>query len=125
MYLACSAALHQGSRIPTPLEALPELQASVLKTKHCIVADYDWIPFGFGAEVAAIVSEKCFGYLKSPVTRIGFAHTPCPTTRPLENVFYPTAVDIIRVIEEKFKLDPADLSEEQFYNYEHRFKGPF
>lgn len=101
------------------------IAASVLKTGHCIVADYDWIPFGFGAEVAAVVSEKCFGHLKSPVTRIGFAHTPCPTTRPLENVFYPTAEDIIRIIERKLNLETADLSQEQFYNYEHRFKGPF
>ena len=111
-------------RTIAPLD-IDTITASVSKTGHLIVADYDWIPYGFGAEVAALVSEKCFGELKSPVERLGFAHTPCPTTRPLEDVFYPTAVDIIRVIERKLGLKPADLSAEQFYNYEHRFKGPF
>lgn len=111
-------------RTITPLDE-ETITASVMKTGHCVVADYDWIPFGFGAEVAAVVSEKCFGRLKSPVSRIGFAYTPCPTTRPLEDVFYPTAINIIRVIEKKLSLEAADLSGEQFYNYEHRFKGPF
>ena len=111
-------------RTIAPLD-IDTIAASVSKTGHCIVADYDWMPYGFGAEVAALVSEKCFGQLKSPVERLGFAHTPCPTTRPLENVFYPTAIDIIRVIERKLGLAQSDLSQEQFYNYEHRFKGPF
>ena len=98
---------------------------SVRKTGHCIVADNDWVDCGFGAEVAARVSEKCFGQLRSPVKRIGFASTPCPTVRCLENEFYPNAVDIIRAIEEKLGRDPIDLSEEDFYSHERRFKGPF
>lgn len=98
---------------------------SVNKTGHCIVADNDWIHCGFGAELAARISEKCFNDLKSPVNRIGFAQAPCPTTRPLENEFYPNAINIIRLIEEKLKLDPTDLSNEEFYGWENRFKGPF
>lgn len=98
---------------------------SVKKTRHCIVADYDWVYCGFSAEVAAAVSENCFSNLKSPVLRLGFVHTPCPTTRPLENVFYPNAVTIIRAIEKKLKLKRANLSHEQFYSYENKFKGPF
>jgi pyruvate dehydrogenase E1 component beta subunit len=98
---------------------------SVLKTGHCIVADNDWTFCGLGAELAARVSEKCFGKLKSPVERIGFAHTPCPTARHLENEFYPNAVNIIRKVEEKLGLDPTDLSGENFFSHENRFKGPF
>jgi len=98
---------------------------SVRKTGHCIVADNDWTDCGFGAEVAARVSEKCFGQLKSPVKRIGFAPTPCPTVRCLENEFYPNAVDIIRAVEDKLGLDPIDLSNEDFYSHERRFKGQF
>ncbi len=98
---------------------------SVKKTGHCIVADNDWMNCGFSAEVAARVSEKCFGKLKSPVYRIGFASTPCPCTRPLENCFYPNAIDIIRAIEAKLDLPETDLSNEDFYSYEHKFKGPF
>lgn len=99
--------------------------ASVEKTGHCIVADNDWLDCGFSAEVAARVSEKCFGRLKTPVKRIGFAPTPCPTVRCLENEFYPNAVDIIRAVEGKLDLKPIDLSNDEFYSHTLRFKGPF
>jgi pyruvate dehydrogenase E1 component beta subunit len=101
------------------------ISASVNKTGHCIVADYDWVFCGFSAEIAAMVSERCFKKLKSPVSRLGFAHTPCPTTRPLENKFYPSAIDIIRIVEHKLGLNHADLTGEEFYSYENKFKGPF
>ena len=98
---------------------------SVNKTGQCIVADYDWVNCGFSAEVAARVSESCFNRLKSPVTRLGFSETPCPTTRPLENKFYPNTIDIVRQVESKLNLKPSDLSKEKFYSYENKFKGPF
>ncbi len=98
---------------------------SVRKTGHCIVADNDWIHCGLSAEVAARISEKCFGMLKSPVTRIGWEHTQCPTVRCLENEFYANAIDIIREIERKLDLSPTDLSGEEFYSHEKKFKGPF
>lgn len=99
--------------------------ASVKKTGHCIVADNDWVHCGFSGEVATRIYESCFGLIKSPVVRIGYAPTHCPCTRPLENVFYPNAVDIIRAIEAKLELSETDLSDEDFYSYENKFKGPF
>jgi acetoin:2,6-dichlorophenolindophenol oxidoreductase subunit beta len=98
---------------------------SVAKTGHCIIADNDWINCGFSAEIAARVLELCFPKLKSPVQRIGFAPTPCPCARPLENCFYPNAIDIIRSVEKKLDLKETDLSDEDFYSYEKKFKGPF
>lgn len=98
---------------------------SVNRTGHCIVVDNDWLHCGFSAEVASRVGEKCFGRLKSPVTRIGFAPTPCPTVRCLENEFYPNAVNILRAIEDKLGLAPIDVSGEDFFSHERRFKGPF
>ncbi len=101
------------------------IYSSVKKTHHLIVADYDWLYCGFSAEVAARVSEACFADLKSPIIRIGFAPTPCPTTRPLEDKFYPNAITIIRTVEKMLKLKPIDLAGEEFYSYENKFKGPF
>lgn len=98
---------------------------SVEKTKHLIVADLDWLPCGFSAEVTARVQEVLFGRLQSPITRLGFAFSPCPTTRPLENQFYPNALSIIREVEKKLNLPLTDLSREEFYSYEKKFKGPF
>lgn len=98
---------------------------SVKKTGRCIVADYDWEFCGFGAEMASVISHECFGLLKKPVERLGFAHTPCPTTRVLENEFYPSAVHMIRAAEKMLGLSKTDLSGENFYSWEQRFKGPF
>ncbi len=98
---------------------------SVNKTGHLIVADYDWLNCGFSAEVAARVSEQCFSELKSAVSRLGFAATPTPTTRNLEDAFYSNAISIIKTVEKKLKLKETDLSDEAFYTYENKFKGPF
>ena len=98
---------------------------SVKKTGRCVVADNDWVNCGFSAEVAARVSARCFGELKAPVTRLGFAPSPCPCSRPLETEFYPNAEDIIRAVEKQLDLSPADLSAEEFSHWENRFKGPF
>jgi pyruvate dehydrogenase E1 component beta subunit len=111
-------------RTITPLDK-DLIAKSVNKTGRCIVADNDWVFCGFSSEVAATVAELCFHNLKSPVARLGFAPTPCPCTRPLENCFYPNAVDIIRTVEKMLDIDPIDLAGEDFYSYEKRFKGPF
>jgi acetoin:2,6-dichlorophenolindophenol oxidoreductase subunit beta len=98
---------------------------SVAKTGRCLVADYDWLHCGFGAEVAARISKECFGTLKSPVERIGFAFAPCPSSRPLENCYYPDAVTIIRTAEQMLGLPSADISDQEFFSYERKFKGPY
>jgi acetoin:2,6-dichlorophenolindophenol oxidoreductase subunit beta len=98
---------------------------SVQKTGQCIIADNDWVNCGFSAEIATRIYESNFNLLKSPIQRIGYAPTHCPCTRPLENVFYPNAIDIIRAIEMKLELSETDLSGEDFYSYENKFKGPF
>ncbi len=107
-----------------PLDDKPIIN-SVKKTGHLIVADYDWEFCGFSAEIAARVHEKCFTTLKSPVKRIAFPHVFTPTTRVLENKFYPSATTIIREVEKKLKLKEANLSSEDFYSWENKFKGPF
>ncbi len=82
---------------PRTLAPLDEtlIVESVKRTGRCIIADCDWVDSGFSAELSARVNEECFGKLKAPVKRIGFAHTPCPTVRELENEFYPNARTIV------------------------------
>ena len=98
---------------------------SVNKTRHALVADCDWTYCGFSAELAAQIHAQCFSTLKRPVQRIGFAHTPCPTTRPLEDRFYPNAMHIVRSVERTLDLPAMDLEDDRFYSWSHRFKGPF
>lgn len=111
-------------RSAAPLDLEPIVR-SVRKTRHCIVADYDWVFSGFSAELAAEISRECFGVLKQPVARLGFAHVPCPTTRPLETQFYSSAVQIIKTAEQMLGIGELVLAGETFYSHERRFKGPF
>lgn len=101
------------------------LVRSAVKTGHVIIADYDWVYCGFSAEIATRIYEKAGSKLKSPILRLGFAPTHCPCTRVLENEFYTDAIDLIRAVEKKLKLKKTDLSNEEFYTYENKFKGPF
>ena len=107
-----------------PLD-ITQIVESVNKTGRCIIADCDWLYCGFAAELISQISSQCFSNLKCPIERIGFAFTPCPTARHLENQFYSNASDIVRIVEKIFGLKPIDLSNEKFYSHEHKFKGPF
>ena len=98
---------------------------SVSKTKKCIIIDNDWVYCGFSSEVSSQIYEKCFNSLDCPIVKIGFIHTPCPTSRHLENKFYPNASNIIRAVEKIFNLSSIDLSKEDFYAHENKFMGPF
>jgi pyruvate dehydrogenase E1 component beta subunit len=113
-----------NARTIAPLDDAAIVQ-SVQRTGRCVIADNDWAHCGFGAELAARVAERCFGALRAPVMRVSWAPTPCPTTRVLEDAFYPNAQHIIRAVELQLGLDPQDLSGVDFYSYENRFKGPF
>lgn len=101
------------------------LANSVDKTGACLVADNDWVHCGLGGEIVAQIQEECFEELTAPILRIGFAPSPCPTVRCLENAFYPNAATIIHKVEDLLDLDPIDLLHEEFYAHERRFKGPF
>jgi len=65
------------SRAPLDDETILD---SVRKTKLCIVADYDWVFCGFGAELAARIQETCFAWLDAPVKRLASLDTPCPAS---------------------------------------------
>jgi acetoin:2,6-dichlorophenolindophenol oxidoreductase subunit beta len=112
------------ARSASPLD-FELLVDSVTRTGKCVIADNDWVHCGFGSELAATIYDKCLSHLSVPIRRVGFGFTPCPTTRPLENQFYPNAVDIIRTVEDMLILPRHDVTGEEFYSYENKFRGPF
>ena len=79
----------------TPIDKNTILE-SVRKTKKLLVVDNGWICAGAGAEIVAQVTESLSSKESILVKRMGFTATPCPTTKVLENEFYPTANSIAK-----------------------------
>ena len=71
----------------SPLD-LETISASVRKTRRLLVADSAWTCCGASAEIVARVGEE-LGGMSFGFRRLGFAPVPCPTTKALENLFYP------------------------------------
>lgn len=111
-------------RVVSPLE-LTEVFKSVKKTKHCLIVDHDWTDFGLASELTSRIQENAFHDLQKPVLRLGFRPTPCPTSRPLENKYYPRGQEIVFKVCELLKRNQPDLGTFDFYSYENRFRGPF
>ena len=64
-------------RTLVPLD-IATIEASVEKTGRCLVVQEAPRTSGFGAELAALVQERCFYHLESPVERVTGWDTPYP-----------------------------------------------
>jgi len=76
----------------SPLD-VDTIVASVEKTGKLLVVDTAWTSCGASAEIMAQVTEH-LGNAKTECRRMGFASVTCPTTKTLENHFYPDAQKI-------------------------------
>jgi len=65
--------------------------ASVAKTNKAILLHEATRTGGIGAEIAAVLSERCFEYLDGPLVRVTAPDTPVPYSPPLEEAFLPNA----------------------------------
>ena len=52
--------------------------ASVKRTRRCLIVHEDLMSGGFGAEIAAVVADKCFLDLDAPVGRLTMPDIPSP-----------------------------------------------
>ncbi len=62
---------------------------SVRKTGRLLIVHDAVVEFGVGAEIAAVVSQRCFGVLKAPVDRLGAPYAPAPFAPHLEEAYLP------------------------------------
>jgi 2-oxoisovalerate dehydrogenase E1 component len=63
----------------------PTLLKSVQKTGKVLIAHEAPLLGGFGAELAARLSEEAFTYLDAPICRLGSRECPVPYSKPLED----------------------------------------
>jgi 2-oxoisovalerate dehydrogenase E1 component beta subunit len=70
--------------VPVDIETIEE---SVKKTGRCVVLQEATRTAGFGAELSALVQERCFYHLEAPVARVTGFDTPYPHS--LEWAYFP------------------------------------
>ncbi|MGE0488463.1 MAG: thiamine pyrophosphate-dependent enzyme [Vulcanimicrobiota bacterium] len=76
---------------PYDWEAIAE---SVQRTNKALVAHEDCLSWGYGAEIAARISDELFEYLDGPVRRVGATDTFVGYAPQLEEVTLPTPVSL-------------------------------
>lgn len=105
------------------------LLKSIKKTKKVIVVDTSWKEFGVASEISRLVCENIPGLLEKPLISICNQATPCPTSKKLENYFYPSVDEICKNI---LKICSVEKKENVILKkylhtteYFRQFKGPF
>jgi 2-oxoisovalerate dehydrogenase E1 component len=73
---------------------------TVTKTNRVIVAHEDSLSFGYGAEIAARISDELFEHLDAPVRRVCALDTFVAYAPILEDAILPQVADVAKVITE-------------------------
>ena len=84
--------------VPLDIEAI---EASVEKTGRCLIVHEATRTSGFGAELSALVTERCFYHLEAPVERVTGFDTPYPHS--LEWAYFPGPIRIGEAIDKILK----------------------
>jgi len=84
-------------RTVAPLD-LATILESVSRTSRLLIAHEAVVPFGIGAEIAAVVANEAFWDLDAPIERIGAAATPAPYSPELERAWLPGRAEIATTI---------------------------
>lgn len=71
---------------------------SVKKTGKLVIVEEDTISYGWGAEVAAKVSEEAIAYLDAPIIRVATPDVPIPAAPTLEAAVIPNQEKIKQAV---------------------------
>jgi pyruvate dehydrogenase E1 component beta subunit len=108
-----------------PLDA-GAIADSVEKTGRLVVVDTSWLACGAGAEIVAQTQERLQEKRAFSALRLGYESTPCPTTRPLEQAFYPNAKSIASKVAKLAGRAPGEWQAREIHAREiAEFRGPF
>jgi 2-oxoisovalerate dehydrogenase E1 component beta subunit len=75
---------------------------SVRRTGRCVVVHEAPVFSGYGAELAARITERCFYHLEAPVLRVGGFSTPYPPSR-LEDHYLPDLDRVLDAVDRTFE----------------------
>lgn len=84
--------------VPLDIDAIEE---SVKKTGRCMIVHEATRTSGFGAELSALVQERCFYHLEAPIERVTGFDTPYPHS--LEWAYFPGPVRIGQALKKIMK----------------------
>ena len=87
-------------RTLVPLD-IKAIEASVAKTGKCLIVHEATRTSGFGAELSALVQERCFYHLEAPIERVTGFDTPYPHS--LEWAYFPGPVRIGEAVDRLMK----------------------
>ncbi len=76
------------------------IAGSVKKTSRVIVAHEDPLSWGYGAEIAARISDELFQHLDAPVRRVAALDTFVAYAPQLEDAILPQSADVLKAITE-------------------------
>ena len=76
------------------------VEASVNKTGKVIVAYEDALSWGYGAEIAARIADRCFPWLDAPVKRVASTDTFVAYAPDLEDYILPQVSDLAQAMRE-------------------------
>ena len=74
------------------------IAAYTQKSNRVVIAHEDQLTCGFGAEIAARISEELFGFLDAPVKRVAALDCPVAYAPVLEEAILPGAADVLKAI---------------------------
>src|SRR6202044_3583187 len=74
------------------------IATSVRKTSRALVVHEDVRSWGYGAELAARISDELFEDLDAPVRRVAATDTFCAYQPKLEDAILPQTEDIVRAV---------------------------
>ncbi|HEX8248759.1 MAG TPA: dehydrogenase E1 component subunit alpha/beta [Pyrinomonadaceae bacterium] len=86
--------------VPYDWERIAE---SVKKTARVIVAHEDSVSYGYGAEIAARISDELFEYLDAPVRRVGATDTFVAYAPQVEDFILPQIEDVEKAVADLMK----------------------
>jgi 2-oxoisovalerate dehydrogenase E1 component len=81
--------------IPYDWDGICEL---VKRTNRVIIVHEDQLTCGFGAEIAARISDELFGYLDAPIKRVAALDCPVAYAPNLEEVILPQSGDVLQAV---------------------------